>query len=152
MNEVEFRALRDSIRRAKKEEKLEEGEEPSDSSTFLEEGELDKVFEFTTSCIESIARLERQANYSEQKRNSLEREISSLESAMENYKRIHPIWIVALALFQFWVVFLAGATLEWKLLYLRGTHFSFATNLISGIFAFALIVWAISHHESRWNR
>lgn len=80
------------------------------------------------------------------------RRASEFEKQIREFKRVHPITIVVFALLQLWGCFLGGATLEWKLAYLREWHFGGFTTAFSAMFALALIVWACTHSESRWYR
>ena len=152
MTREEFGALEKSIRRGIRETKLADGESPPDASTFLEEGELDQVFQLTNALIHDVdlykSKLVNQECATRDERNNVKR----LEAEIVTFKRVHPITIVVLALLQLWGCFLGGATLEWKLAYLREWHFGGWTTAFSGIFALTLIIWACAHSESRWYR
>lgn len=145
MDSKGYVTLKSGFSKALKEHKVEDGEEIPDLSTFLNEGELEELLAYTDAAESQIKTLQSDLKFSN-------KNASEWEEAYRKFKRIHPISIVTLGLIQLWVCFLAGATLEWKLAYLRQWHFCIVTSAISAIFAFALIVWAGSHETDRWYR
>lgn len=145
MDSKGYITLKNGLSKALKEHKVEDGEEIHDLSTFLNEGELEELLAYTDAAESQIKTLQSDLKFSN-------KNASEWEEAYRKFKRIHPISIVTLGLIQLWVCFLAGATLEWKLAYLRQWHFCIVTSAISAIFAFALIVWAGSHETDRWYR
>ena len=150
MTREEFGALKKSIQRSLKDVK--EGELPPDAAELLEDGELTSLICLTDSLIYDVDLQKRKLGSQEDQTRTARAEVERLEIEIRELKRVLPIIIVVLALLQLWVCFLAGATLEWKLAYLRQWHFCIVTSAISAIFAFALIVWAGSHETDRWYR
>ena len=145
MDSKGYITLKNGLSKALKEHKVEDGEETPDLSNFLNEGELEELLAYTDAAESQIKTLQSDLKFSN-------KNASEWEEAYRKFKRIHPISIVTLGLIQLWVCFLVGATLEWKLAYLRQWHFCIVTSAISAIFAFALIVWAGSHETDRWYR
>ena len=150
MTREEFGALKKSIQRSLKDVK--EGELPPDAAELLEDGELTSLICLTDSLIYDVDLQKRKLGSQEDQTRTARAEVERLEKEIREFKRDRPITIVVLALLQLWGCFLGGATLEWKLAYLREWHFGGWTTAFSGIFALTLIVWACAHSESRWYR
>jgi len=152
MDSKGYITLKNGLSKALKEHKVEDGEETPDLSTFLNEGELEELLSYTDETANKLTAAESQIKTLQSDLKFSNKNASEWEEVYRKFKRIHPISIVALGLIQLWICFLAGATLEWKLAYLRQWHFCMVTSVISAIFAFALIVWAGSHDTNRWYR
>ena len=152
MDSKGYVTLKSGLSKALKEHKVEDGGMVPDLSNFLNEGELEELLTYTDETANKLTAAESQIKTLQSDLRFSNKNASEWEDAYRKFKRIHPISIVALGLIQLWVCFLAGATLEWKLAYLRQWHFCMVTSVISAIFAFALIVWAGSHEIDRWYR